>query len=103
MATGPREAGLVGHFVAMARNNAWANHRLLNACTALSPDEFAERRTGFFPSLRATLNHILWVDIYYIGALEHDPTVLKRYDDLAARIFPTLPRCSRRNAPATCG
>ena len=28
--------GLVGHFVAMARNNAWANHRLLSACEALS-------------------------------------------------------------------
>ena len=73
--------GLAGHFVAMARNNAWANHRLLGACKALSPDEFAERRTGFFPSLRTTLNHILWVDVYYIDALERDPTVLKRYDD----------------------
>ena len=26
-------------------------------------------------------NHILWVDVYYIDALERDPTVLKRYDD----------------------
>jgi uncharacterized damage-inducible protein DinB len=73
--------GLAGHFVAMARNNAWANHRLLDACKALTPEEFAERRTGFFPSLRATLNHILWVDVYYIDALQRDPTVLKRYDD----------------------
>ena len=37
--------------------------------------------TSFFPSLRATLNHILWVDTYYIDALERDPTVLARYDD----------------------
>ncbi len=73
--------GLAGHVVAMARNNAWANHRLLAACKALAPGEFAAPRTGFFPSLRATLNHILWVDIYYIDALERDPTVLKRYDD----------------------
>ena len=72
---------LAGHFVAMARNNAWANHRLLGACKALTPEEFAAPRTGFFPSLRATLNHILWVDVYYIDALERDPTVLKRYDD----------------------
>jgi len=72
---------LAGHFVAMARNNAWANHRLLSACEALSADELAAPRTGFFPSLRATLNHILWVDVYYIDALERDPTVLKRYDD----------------------
>jgi uncharacterized damage-inducible protein DinB len=63
-------AGLVGHFVAMARNNAWANHRLLVACEALTPEEFAAPRTSFFPSLRATLNHILLVDRYYIDALE---------------------------------
>ena len=73
--------GLVAHFVAMAGNNAWANHRLLTACKALTPEEFAQPRTGFFPSLRATLNHILWVDIYYIDALHRDPTILKRYDD----------------------
>ncbi|MBS0519363.1 MAG: DinB family protein [Proteobacteria bacterium] len=63
-------AGLVGHFVAMARNNAWANHRLLSACEVLTPEEFAAPRTSFFPSLRATFNHILLVDLYYIEALE---------------------------------
>ena len=69
------------YFRAMARNNAWANHRLLGACAKLSPEELVAPRTGFFPSLRATLNHILWVDIYYIDALYRDPTVLQRYDD----------------------
>lgn len=73
--------GLTGHAVAMARNNIWANHRLLTACKSLSADEFAAPRTGFFPSLRATLNHILWVDVYYIDALHRDPTVLRRYHD----------------------
>lgn len=73
--------GLPGHAVAMARNNIWANHRLLTACKALTPEEFAAPRTSFFPSLRATLNHILWVDLYYIDALHRDPTVLRRYDD----------------------
>ena len=38
MATSPNETGLVGHFVAMAHNNAWANHRLLIACEALTPE-----------------------------------------------------------------
>ena len=55
---------------AMAHNNAWANHRLLAACAALSLDEFTAPRTGFFPSLRATLNHILIVDHFYVDALE---------------------------------
>lgn len=73
--------GLESHFVAMARNNIWSNHRLLQACKALTPAEFAAARTSFFPTLRATLNHILWVDTYYIDAMLRDPTVLKRYDD----------------------
>ncbi len=55
---------------AMAHNNAWANHRLLAACAGLSAAEFAAPRTGFFPSLRATLNHILIVDHFYVDALE---------------------------------
>ena len=79
--TGPMATGLPGHAVAMARNNIWANHRLLTACKALTPEEFAAPRTSFFPSLRATLNHILWVDLYYIDALHREPTVLQRYDD----------------------
>ena len=57
-------------FRAMAYNNAWANHRLLTACLALSGDEFTAKRTGFFPSLRATLNHILIVDHFYVDAME---------------------------------
>jgi uncharacterized damage-inducible protein DinB len=55
---------------AMAYNNAWANHRLLTACARLSPDEFIAKRTGFFPSLRATLNHILIIDHFYVDAME---------------------------------
>lgn len=81
MATATPREGLAGHFVAMARNNIWSNHRLLSACWRLSPAEFAAPRTSFFPSLRATLNHILWVDTYYIDALLRDPTVLERYGD----------------------
>ncbi|HVP30332.1 MAG TPA: DinB family protein [Myxococcota bacterium] len=61
---------LSDHFRAMARNNAWSNHRLLRACAALSPDEFAARRVSFFPSLELTLNHLLVVDWYYLDALE---------------------------------
>ena len=55
---------------AMAHNNAWANHRLLTACARLPPGAFAAERTGFFPSLRATLNHVLIVDHFYIDAME---------------------------------
>ena len=61
---------LVEHFRAMARNNAWSNHRLLGACRRLTEAEYRARRVSFFPSIHLTLNHILIVDWYYIDALE---------------------------------
>ena len=63
-------SSLSHHFVTMAYNNAWANERLLRACGQLSQAEFAAARTSFFPSLKATLNHNLTVDWYYVDALE---------------------------------
>ena len=61
---------LAHHFYTMACNNAWANHRLLAACGRLSQADFVAPRTSFFPSLKATLNHNLTVDWYYVDALE---------------------------------
>ncbi len=61
---------LADHFRQMARNNAWANARLHAACLRLTPDEFAAPRTGFFRSLRRTLNHILIVDRSYLADLK---------------------------------
>ncbi|MBE9111382.1 DinB family protein [Nodosilinea sp. LEGE 07298] len=63
-------ASLTHHLLTMAYNNAWANHRLLKACSQLSQAEFVATRTGFFPSIKATLNHLLTVDWFYIDALE---------------------------------
>ena len=63
-------ASLSHHLYTMACNNAWSNHRLLIACAALSAADFAAKRTSFFPSIKATLNHILTVDWYYVDALE---------------------------------
>lgn len=50
--------------------NRLANHRLHAACAALPPEDYAAPRSGVFPSIRATLNHILLVDRFYITALE---------------------------------
>ena len=63
-------AGLLQTYRAFAYNNAWANHRLLTACSKLSQTEFEAERTGFFPSLQRTLNHIYVIDLFYIDALE---------------------------------
>jgi len=77
---------LARHFAVEAHNNAWANHRLLKACCRLTPEEFAAKRTGFFPSIKATLNHILTVDWFYLEILERSLAGLPPHGD-AARFF----------------
>jgi uncharacterized damage-inducible protein DinB len=62
---------LIEHFRAMARNNAWANRRLFEACAKLDEGALRTRRISFFPSIHLTLNHILLVDWYYLDALDN--------------------------------
>ncbi|BDA86902.1 damage-inducible protein DinB [Aureimonas sp. SA4125] len=71
-------------FRALAENNAWSNHRLLTAVTRLGDGEFKAPRTGFFPSLHATLNHILAVDLYYVDALTGGGLGPRAFDDFIA-------------------
>jgi uncharacterized damage-inducible protein DinB len=52
-----------------ARANRLANHRLHAAMAVLDEADFHAPRVSFFPSLAKTLDHILVVDLYYIGAL----------------------------------
>ena len=54
----------------MAGNNLWSNDRLYRAVLSLQPGEFEAERTSFFPSIKATLNHILAVDLLYLDFLE---------------------------------
>ena len=61
---------LAQHFATEAYNNAWANHRLLRACAALAPEDFRATRVSFFPSIKATLNHVLIIDWFYVDGLE---------------------------------
>lgn len=62
-----------------AHANRLANHRLHGAMAALSREDFQATRTGFFPSLAATLNHVLAVDLYYVGALYGESDLEGRY------------------------
>lgn len=55
-----------------AHANRLMNHRLHTAMALLTREELHAPRTSFFPSLMATLNHILEVDGYYVGALAGD-------------------------------
>jgi uncharacterized damage-inducible protein DinB len=56
-----------------ARANRLANLRLHTAMAQLPAAELHAPRVGFFPSLLATLNHILAVDLYYIAVLHTEP------------------------------
>jgi uncharacterized damage-inducible protein DinB len=40
--------------------NAWADRRTLEACAALTSEQFTRELGGSFPSVRDTLVHILW-------------------------------------------
>ncbi|MEO0502066.1 MAG: DinB family protein, partial [Pseudomonadota bacterium] len=61
---------VVNMLIRMAQNNAWANARLHGRISDMDAVTFAAPRPGFFGSLKATLNHIHQVDLYYIDALE---------------------------------
>ena len=89
-------AQIVGTYRAMAYNNAWANHRLLTACAHLTQEEFAATRTSFFPSLQATLNHLLVVDWFYVDGLEGGWLGPKAWADRVP--FPTVADLHREQA-----
>jgi uncharacterized damage-inducible protein DinB len=71
-------------FKVQAYNNAWANLRIGKACASLPNPEMAKPRTGFFPSIIATLNHILIADWFYVSAFEGQSMGL----DAFARMIP---------------
>lgn len=71
---------LVDHFRRMAGNNLWSNDRLYRAVLALQPGEFEAARTSFFPSIKATLNHVLSIDHFYLDMLEEGGVGLALFD-----------------------
>ncbi len=76
---------LARYLVAQSYNNAWANYRLLGACAQLTQAELEAPRTSFFPSIKATLNHNLTVDWFYIDSMERG--LSGRPGNAAARTF----------------
>ena len=79
------------HLAAWAHQNAWANHRLLKACAALSQEDFVAPRTSFFPSIRATLNHIVTVDWMYADAMERAMAGREPHPDIGSFYEPEEP------------
>jgi uncharacterized damage-inducible protein DinB len=66
----------------LAKNNAWANHRLAGAIAQLDDAAYRDAtRTSFFPSIALTAVHILYVDLYYLDAIEEAGRGRKIFDD----------------------
>ena len=83
-----------------AHANRLANRRLHAAIAALPDTEFTAPRISFFPSLAQTLNHLLAVDLYYIGALLGDADLEGAYRAFAAAetIGALIPRQAQSDA-----
>ncbi|MBZ2207443.1 DinB family protein [Massilia soli] len=79
------------YLLTQAYNNGWSNHRLLKACLGLTQAEFEAPRTSFFPSIKATLNHIVTVDWFYIDALEREERGEAPHPDYLAFFDPEHP------------
>ena len=91
--TGPMRHLLSRHLLAEAYNNGWANHRLLRACAQLSQADFVAPRSAFFPSIKATLNHIVTVDWFYIDALEREARGALPHPDFRGEFFAVAEPC----------
>jgi uncharacterized damage-inducible protein DinB len=91
---------LAEHLCAMARNNAWANHRLHEACAQLDEGAYKAWRTSFFPSIHLTLNHILLVDWYYLDALDNGGRRWRELYELGDEPCPSLALLRREQAGA---
>lgn len=67
--------------------NSWANHRVFDACAPLTPEQFSRDLKSSFPSVRATLEHIMWAEWLWLerwkGSSHSGPSV-EKFADLAA-------------------
>src|SRR5262245_40829891 len=92
----PREDCLWGvqemkaYFERMARYSRWANQRLYGAVAQLEPEEIAAPRSGFFPSILKTLNHMVVTDRVWMGRFTAEPSVHKRLDEVPYNDFGAL-------------
>ena len=67
-----------------AHANHLMNQRLARAMQGLGPAEFQAPRVGFFPSLAATLGHLLEVDLFYVAVLEGDAQARQVFEHFRA-------------------
>jgi uncharacterized damage-inducible protein DinB len=69
------------YFERLARYNRWANRRLYGAVAQLEPEEIHAPRSGFFPSIARTLNHLVVTDRIWLGRFTGNPSPHTKLDE----------------------
>jgi uncharacterized damage-inducible protein DinB len=57
---------MIAQLVELAKYNKWANLRLLDVYEGLSPSERTTELNSSFPTIRKTVNHIIWVEMLFL-------------------------------------
>ena len=76
----------------MANYNTWVNSQIFEVCRKISDIQYRKDLGTFFGSIHNTLNHILLVDVLYLGRLKGESNdhihSLKQvlYDDLESLV-----------------
>lgn len=78
------------HFECMARYNRWANRRIYGTIAQLDSEEIHAPRSGFFPSVAKTLNHLIVADRVWMGRFTGSPSAHKRLDEAPYEEFAEL-------------
>ena len=60
----------VAELVELYEYNRWAHERMLEAAAAFDADDYAQSLTGSFPSLRATMEHMLATEVVWLSRCE---------------------------------
>jgi len=82
---------MLDYFATLARYNSWANRRIYAAVSELDNEAIVATRTGFFPSLLKTLNHLVVADRIWLGRLTAQPeTNLNALDEVLHPDFAEL-------------
>lgn len=69
-------------FRKLAGFNAWANGKIYDSCGALAEEDLRADRGAFFGSIHATLNHLLAVDMGWIGRIEGVASGIESLDQI---------------------
>ena len=59
-----------GEVIELYEYNRWAHERILNSASAVSTERYSETLPGSYPSLRATLEHMLAVEVVWLSRWE---------------------------------